>query len=284
MKKFLALIVSIFSLSATAADLYMPIPFSATGTIGPTVPILVNELKLRGWNVDYKLIGSCGPVKETLLNNKKPVATIWGTNWQRDSNSTCYLDIKPNDFAGILFYNSSFICGPRGQLNFKFTPGKTYTIAVNTFSTRDNIDMLHQLAAKLKVNFKIVTYKNSGAINAAFKSNETDLIFVNSGVGIGLEKNGETKCMYTDTREDFKHIKSISDVLGNNFIGELWVSFFVTSKGDLTEEQYSKLRNDLRDIAKSSKELNDYINGRNLFKYEPKLGDEFKFMKQGIKN
>lgn len=283
MKKYIASLSLLFTVAATAQEIYMPIPFAATGTVGPAVPIVAEELKSRGWKIDYKLIGSCGPVKESYTNSKKPVVTVWASNWQKDSSNTCYMNVDDKNFAGIFFYNTYFLCGPKSDLNFNFQSGKTYTVAINQFNTKTDISMLNNLASSLKVDFKLVNYKNSGAVTTAFKSKETDLVYINSGVAIGLMKNNETKCLYTNTKSAYENVLPITNVLKNNVTGETWVGFFLTSQGDLTDKQYSKLKNDVRDIVKNSTELNRYIDSRNLFKYESKLGNEIDFIKSGIK-
>ena len=282
MKKYIVAVSLLFSAAAHSQEIYMPIPFGSSGTIGPAIPIIAEELKSKGWKVAYKLIGSCGPVKESFKDSKTPVVTVWGSNWQKDPANTCYMDINDNTFAGILMYNSSFLCGPKSQVNFKFQPGKTYTVAVNQYNTKTDLAMLNELAEVLKVKFKMVNYKNSGAITTAFKANETDLVYINSGVGIGLMKNNETKCLYTNAKTAYQNIPSIASVLKKNVNGETWVGFFLTNQGDLTSKQYSKLRADIKSVV-NSQAVNQYLDGRNLFKYDAKLGNEIEYIKNGIK-
>lgn len=282
MKQYIIALSLLFGAAAHGQEIYMPIPFGSGGTVGPAIPVIAEELKAKGWKVDYKLIGSCGPAKESFKDSKKPVVTVWASNWQKDPNGTCYMDLNDQAFGGIVFYNSSFLCGPKSQLDFKFQPGKTYTVAVNQYNTKTDTAMLNELADTLKVKFKLVNYKNSGAITTAFKANETDLVYINSGVGIGLMKNNETKCLYTNAKVAYQNIPSIASALKKNVNGETWVGFFLTSQGDLTAKQYSKLKNDIRAIA-NGQGLGQYLDSKNLFKYDAKLGNEIEFIKNGIR-
>lgn len=277
-KIMLASIAIMLSTAVSAQRIYMPIPFGAGGSIGPMIPILAEGLIKKGWTVDYKMIGSCGPVKETFEKSNETVATVWGSNWQTKDN-TCRVNLTPENFVDIIQQNSLYFCGRKGEMDFKLAPGKTYTVAVNTYNNPSEIKNIEAVAKKAGATLKFVTYKNSGAIRTAYEAGEVDVIY--SSIGLAEHSKGNVKCLFTNADTPINGIPNIASMVSTTGKGETFVSFALTNGKGLTAGQTAKLKSDIREIL-NSKEIEDYLKGRHIQRYSANPDQQLKFIQDRL--
>lgn len=262
--------------SAAAQRVYIPSPFGAGGSINPMITIVAEGLTKKGWTVDFKSIGSCGPVKETFEKSNETVIAVWGSNWQAKDN-TCRIDITPENFVDIVQQNSLYFCGRKGEMDFKLTPGKTYTVAVNTYNNPSEIKNMEAVAKKAGATLKFVTYKNSGAIRTAYEANEIDAIY--SSIGLAEHSKGNAKCLFTNADTAVEGIPNIASMVSTTGKGETFISFALTNGKGLTAGQTAKLKADIREIL-NSKEINDYLKSRYIQRLSDSPEKQLKFIEE----
>lgn len=263
---------------ASAQKVYIPSPFGAGGSIGPMITVVAEGLTKKGWTVDLKTIGSCGPVKETFEKSNETVVTVWGTNWQTKDN-TCRVNVTPENFVDIVQQNSLYFCGRKGDMNFKLVPGKTYTVAVNTYNNSSEIANIEAVAKKAGATLKFITYKNSGAIRTAYEANEVDVIY--SSIGLAEHSKGNAKCLFTNADTAIDGIPNIASMVSTTGLSETFVSFVLTNGKGLTAGQTSKLKADIREIL-NSKEINDYLKSRYIQRLSADPKQQLKFIEERI--
>lgn len=264
--------------SAAAQRVNIPSPYAPGGSITPMVDIVADGLSKRGWTVDLKTIGSCGPVKETFEKSNETVVTVWATNWQSKGN-TCLVPVTPENFVDILQQNSLYFCGRKGEMDFKLVPGKTYTVAVNTYNNPSEIKNIEAVAKKAGATLKFVTYKNSGAIRTAYEANEIDAIY--SSIGLAEHSKGNTKCLFTNADTAVDGIPNIASMVSTTGKGETFVSYVLTNGKGLTAGQTAKLKADIREIL-NSKEINDYLKSRYIQRLSDSPEKQLKFIEERL--
>lgn len=272
------IIMSIAVMASTtvlAQKIYMPIPFSAGGSVGAMTPTLVEELTKKGWTVEYKMIGSCGPVKETFEKSTDSVVTVWGSSWQNKGN-TCRIEYTPDNFVDILQQNSLYFCGQKNNLDFKLEAGKTYTVGINTFNSPNEIKSLEAVASKAGVKFKFIVYKNSGAIRTAYEAKEIDTFY--GSIGLAESSKGLVKCLFTNADESIGGIPNIKTLLPNlTHKGESFIATVITNGKGLTSAETARLKSDIRNIL-TQQPLNDFLTGRYLQRYSAEPSEQLKFI------
>lgn len=264
--------------SAAAQRVYIPNPFGAGGSIGPMVTVISEGLTKKGWTVEYKNISSCGPVKETFEKSNETIVTVWGSSWQNKDN-TCRIEYTPQNFVDILQQNSLYFCGRKGEMDFKLVPGKTYTVAVNTYNSPNEVKNIEVVAKKAGATLKFVTYKNSGAIRTAYEANEVDAIY--SSIGLAEHSKGNAKCLFTNADTAIDGIPNIASIVSNSGAGETFISSVLTNGKGLTTEQTAKLKADIREIL-NSKEIADYLKSRYIQRYSASPDQQLKFIEERL--
>jgi hypothetical protein len=278
-KTILALIAMMTSAAVFAQKIYMPIPFSAGGSIGPMVPILAEGLTKKGWTVDYKMIGSCGPVKETFEKSEDTIVTVWGSGWQTKDH-TCRIEYTPSNFVNILQQNSLYFCGPKNDLTFKLVSGKTYTVAVNTYNNTNEIKNIETVAKKFGATLKFVTYKNSGAIRTAYEAKEVDAIY--SSIGLAEHNKGQSKCLFTNAETAIDGIPNIGTLIPNVAgVGETFIVSVLTNNKKLTAAQAVKLKSNIKDIL-DDQPVVEYLKTRYIQRYSANPDQQLKFIQDRL--
>lgn len=280
MIKFSLMIVALLmSISATAQKINMPIPFGAGGSIGPMVPMLAEALTKKGWTVDYKMIGSCGPVKETFEKSEDTVVTVWGSGWQTKDH-TCRIEYTPANFVDILQQNSLYFCGPKNDLRFKLITGKTYTVAVNTYNNPTEIKNIEAVAKKAGATLKFITYKNSGAIRTAYEAKEVDVIY--SSIGLAEHNKGLSKCLFTNADDAIDGITPINKLIPNESgKGETFIATVLTNGKGLNAAELVKLKADIRAIM-NDVTVTDYLKGRYIQRFSSTPAQQLKFIEERL--
>lgn len=244
MKSLLAAALLSFSLGAASAPLTISIPGGPTGEPSSMMPQVATELAKRGWEVDLKFVGNCGPVLEELKSNKL-VVTNWGSTMLVPSH-TCYVELTDQNFVDIVVNNYLYLCGPRDQLDFKIEPGKKYKVAVNQYNSKDALDTVQRLGKELGIDIQFVVYKNSAGIRTGYEAKEVDMIF--SSIGLIEHRNKRTTCFYTNAEEPIDGIPTIREKLNLTKPGEVFIMSTITNGAGLSQEQLSKLKSDIRDV------------------------------------
>jgi len=221
MKKLITTIASMFLVStAMAAEINFYIPFKAGGGGAHFGQIIKEGLEKNGHTVDFKAINNCALVRETFLNSKTPMLTVWLTDFNRDANSPCALPVNEQDFVNTLYYSPKFLCTRDKTVDAK----KSYRVAINQ---EDDARVVGQeLTKSLKAQFRAINYANSGEVKTAYLNKEVDAVY--NSHGRQLEKEGHATCVASNYHETFNGVPSLSStdlknqqvimyILGRNF-------------------------------------------------------------------
>lgn len=177
---------------ANGKEIFMPIGGKTAGKTASMSTLIADGLKARGYRVDYRLIGNCGPVKEMLEKGTgKTLVTLWSNDWQ--AGDTCNIPVQERQFVGTVWTNPYSLCTRNGSAPWQWQAGKTYKVATNPVDGHAKV--LDPLSKLLGVKLEQIQYKNSGAIMKAFKSGEVDVVY--AAIGPELTREKAATCQYT---------------------------------------------------------------------------------------
>ena len=270
--------IMVASSAALAQKIYAPLPFTTSGTAAPTMTVLVDELKTRGWDVDFKVLNTCGPVKEILENSKTPVLTFWNNNWNSSPQNTCFYDVDENKFIDILRTSWKYLCGPKDNPGFALEKGKTYRVGIVSYNVEVAEKMLTAVADKNEVTFRFVKYESSGRLRTAYESNEVEILYNFSGRKYFNEDNAA--CFYNNSPESIDGIPSIYTEIEKNTPYDVYNLFAITNGVGLTDDRLSKLKSDIREIVKNNETLNRNLKSSYTDRFEGSIEEQLKFVNE----
>jgi hypothetical protein len=249
-KLLLSLTFATFAAFSTASnaleksfEMYAGSSAGGLNTIFQTV--LVEELTKRGWNIDFKVIGNCGQVMTLLDSTDAPVASGWGNSWNIEGN-LCNRPPNAETFIETLLDSPRLVCGPLDTPDFAFVPGKKYVIGTNTDQGHEII--LGALAEKLGVEFKVVPYKNSGAIVKAIASKEIQAWYTTRGL---TEHNaGTQKCLYGTLAAPAFGITPLNELFDTNTVYSSFTGYLIVND-KFSPELKAALQKDATEIVTS---------------------------------
>lgn len=195
------------------------------GGLGAALQTIVSQgLEAKGWDVDFKVVGNCGQVKEMLNSSKDNVIAGWGSDWNSNDTNTCFIPLTEQNFVNTLIVLPRLVCGPYNEPNFEMVKGNTYKIGVN--AGQNHQVLLADLGKKIGVNFEVIEYKNSGFIKRAMKGKEIDMWYANSG----LSNHGKTqRCFYSTAPVPPKDIKLLDTVLSTPNVYTSFLGYLITN-------------------------------------------------------
>jgi len=186
--------------------------------------VLAEELGKRDWDVDFKVIGNCGQVMDLLDNTDQVVAAGWGNSWNLDGNK-CNRPPNTDTFIETLLDSPRLVCGPIGDTDFNFVSGEKYVIGVNRDQGHEVI--LAALGEELGVTFKVVPYKNSGAIIKAMASKEIDVWYTTRGL---TDHNaGKQKCIYGTMSAPAFGITPLAELFDTNTVYASFTAYLIVN-------------------------------------------------------
>lgn len=247
MKKFLAACLAAVAVSVSAGD--RDVAFYVghkNGGLGATFQtVLSEELIKRGWNVDFKIIGNCGQVKNLMETSDKPILTGWSGDWNASEKNVCFLPPTKDNFVATFIVTPRLLCGPTGDNNFILEKGRNYRIGVN--QGQNHAVLLEALGKKLGVTFKVVEYQNSGHIKRAVQAQEIDAWYTTAGLREHINKT--QRCLYGTLHEPVSGIVPLNTLIDTKNAFSSFVGFYMTN------EKFDKtVRNNLVN------EINEIIN------------------------
>lgn len=277
MKSFIATLVLLASMSPVMAQkIQAPLPFGTGGTAAPAMIVIVDELKNKGWDVDFNVLRTCGPVKQIFESETEPVLTFWNDLWNDNKENTCYLDLKQENFVDVVRTTWKYLCGPKGESDYQLESGKTYRLGTTGYGIDITKNLLNNLADRLGVTFRYIPYESSGRLRTAYEAGEFDLIYNFSGRKYHNEDN--TKCFYNNSQETIDGIPSIFTEIDLILPLDVYNLFIVVNGRGLTDEQQDKLKSDLRNIVENNEILNDNLKRTYADRYKGTPEEQFRFV------
>lgn len=193
------------------------------------------ELIKKGWNVNFKIIGNCGQVKNLFETSNEPILAGWGADWNNVSTNVCYNPPKKNEFVTTFIISPRLLCGPYDDLNFSLIKGKKYRIGVN--QGQNHHILLNDLGKKLDIEFKVIEYKNSGFIKRAMQAKEIDAWYATTG--LVNHENKKQKCIYGTFEKDYSNIVPLKKLLPTENVFSSFIGYLIVNKnvqGDLKKQ------------------------------------------------
>lgn len=278
MKNFIATLALLVSSTVMAQKIYAPLPFSTSGTAAPTMTILVDELKKKGWDIDFKILNTCGPVKEILETGNTPILTFWSNYWNDSPQNTCFYDVDERKFIDVLRTSWKYLCGPKNNPNFNLESGRTYRVGIVAY----NVDVvernLESLAEKLGVNFRFVKYESSGRLRTAYEAGEVEILYNFSGRKYFNED--DARCFFNNSPETVDGIPSIFTEIEKDTPYDVYNMFAITNAVGLSDEQLEKLKSDVREIAETNETLNANLKASYMDRFEGSISEQLKFVNE----
>lgn len=262
MKTFTTFIASLMlivtSSVAVAADKSVNIYVShkSGGGMATHQQVVADGLTSLGWDVNLTILGNCGAGKEKLVDDELNLIG-YAASWLTNADHTCFTDVNNANFAGVIYSQYYYLCGPNGDLDFSFEQNKKYKMGVNKGSV--DRPMLQELANKLNVEFAFIEYKNSGAIRQAFAAKEIDLTY--SSNGPKFIKNNQAKCLYTSDPAPTADVTPLVDVVDNKLSKRNYMGIFLVNNKQ--NQNYTQLENDLETV-KASDEYQQLLKTRGV--------------------
>jgi hypothetical protein len=208
--------------------------------------IVSQELVKKGWNVDFKVIGNCGSVKDLLETSDKPILAGWSPDWNSNKDNVCFNPPTKDNFIKTFMISPRLLCGPYDDFNFKIVKGNTYRIGVNQGQNHDVL--LNDLGKRLGVTFKVIEYKNSGFIKRAMQAKEIDAWYTTAG--LPQHENKTQKCVYGTIDNTYLGIKPLKSILPTDNVYTSFVGFLLVNK-NVTGDLKVELKKDILSIVTS---------------------------------
>lgn len=254
MKRFISAFLISLSIGSTAVaggkEIFMPIGGKTSGKTASMSTLIADGLKARGYTVDYRLIGNCGPIKEMLdKGTDKTIVTLWSNDWQ--AGKTCQVPVQEKQFVGTVWTNPYSLCTRNSDKPWKWEAGKTYKVATNPVDGHAKV--LTPLGQHLGVKLEQVQYKNSGAIMKAFKSGEVDVVY--AAIGPELTREKAATCHFTTADSKFLGAEPLFPFFKGQIINAkaAFVSWVLVDSR-LNDADTQQLYKDIREIL-SGKEI-----------------------------
>jgi len=208
--------------------------------------IIQQELKNKGWKVDFKVIGNCGNVINLMETSDKPILAGWGPDWNTSVDNVCYNPPTKKNFMRTFINTPRLLCGPYDDLAFDLVPGQRYRVGVNQGQNHDVF--LESLGEKLNVNFKVIEYKNSGFIKRAMQAKEIDAWYTTAGLPQHAAKT--QKCLYGTIAKEWQGVVPLKTLISTVNVNTSWIGFLLVND-KVDGELKTMLKNDLEAIITS---------------------------------
>lgn len=250
MKKYIVSLLMVLSTTAVLADNKKPfsfyVPQNNGGVAATFQTVLVEELRQRGWRIDFKIIGNCGQVKHTLDTTNKPMLSGWSGQWNGSANNVCYNFPTDKNFVGTFVVTPRLLCGPRG-VEFKLEEGQTYRVGVN--QGQHHGLLLNALGKQIGVNFTTIEYTNSATIRRAMQGKEIDAWFTTAGLNDHVA--GTRQCVLGTFDKTTAGIVPLNTILETTNVNSSFVGYLITNNkfDPVTRQQLIK---DINETIKSS--------------------------------
>jgi hypothetical protein len=254
MKKIIATLAFLISSTAFATEIKFYIPFKAGGGGAHFGQLIKDGLEKNSYKVDFKSINNCALVKDTFVNSKDPMVTIWLTDFNRDATTPCFLPLERRDFVNILYYSPKFLCVRDSKLDSK----KSYRVAIN--KEDDARVVSEELSRTLKTKIQAIAYTNSGEVKTAYLNKEVDGVF--NSHGRQLEKEGHSTCLASNYHESINGVPSLSALDSKNILKNHQVIMYVLAR-NFDDASRAKLVAQVQAIIDSD-EYQKQINARML--------------------
>jgi len=187
--------------------------------------IIQQELKNKGWKVDYKVIGNCGKVINLMETSDKAILAGWGPDWNTSVDNVCYNPPTKKNFMRTFINTPRLLCGPYDDLAFDLVPGQRYRVGVNQGQNHDVF--LNSLGEKLDVNFKVIEYKNSGFIKRAMQAKEIDAWYTTAGLPQHAAKT--QKCLYGTIAKEWQGVVPLKTLISTVNVNTSWIGFLLVN-------------------------------------------------------
>ena len=234
-----------------------------------TMQTMISEALLeRGWNINFKVIGNCGQVKNLMETGDEPVLAGWGPDWNSDPANKCYIKPTSTNFVDTYSVNPRFLCGTADTPDFAWQAGKTYKIGVNAGQFHG--PAMQEAADKLGVKFTVIEYKNSGAIKKAMAGKEIDVWFTNAGYPNHVA--GTQKCFYSTLTTDILDIKPLSTLISNERAFATYTGFLLINDKFSTADK-KQLITDVQTVV-DSKDYREKIGTRGVLMDDLSIEDQ----------
>ena len=196
MKKLLITMILTLAFVAKASALDLIVPASAGGTYHKFAAIIADDLKAQGYEVNLIVSGNC-VIGKKQWNDSKSALMI--NSEATNAVTKCNVTITKENFAHNIF-----------------TAG--WVIVAKTKSLGDKMGVVSYMKNTVKdLDVKLVPYKNTTEIKAAFLAGEIDSGFLTTGRASEIQNKFELVNTQSDDKGQFESWKN-NDLTLNYYI------------------------------------------------------------------
>ena len=241
MKKIITTLFVTFAFVTKAVALDLIVPASAGGTYHKFASIIADDLKAQGHEVNLVVSGNCVIGKKQWNDSE---SAIMINSEATNAVSKCNVPITKKNYAHNIF-----------------TAGWVIVSRTNTLGERMGVVSYMKNTVK-DLDVKIVPYKNTTAIKAAFLAGEIDSGFLTTGRASEIESKVELVNTQSEDKGEFGSWK-------NN---DLTLNYYLMSKNVDAE---------IIDLIKSNKTLKAIATKKNMMPVTyDKLNKQVKYLKR----
>jgi hypothetical protein len=183
-----------------------------------------------------------------------------------------------NELVAIIHTTAAYLCTNKNISSKNFLE-KEYTIGYDAEPTRQLF--LKNFLNHIKIQHKLIPYKNTAATDIALSSGEIDFILTTRGAKLMQDK--KATCIYNTGDKEVFGVPAIVNVhpqLENNKlpIGMYWVF------KNLNKSQLAKLQRDIQDVKENYKPFLEFMDTMNFNIMSGTIPQQILFLKDLDKN
>jgi hypothetical protein len=248
-----------FAQTAKTVEIKLHSPFSTTGNYSKIIQHLENGLKEKGWKLNIFTTGNLILSKDTYQKTTEPFILVWALETNVAKNDVQYLPTpSENELISIIHTTASYICTNKNISNKNFLE-KEYTIGHDAEPNKKIF--LDNFIDHIKIKHKLITYKNTAALDIALASGEVDFILTTNGAK--LMQSNKASCIYNTSDKAVLGVPAIGNVHPQAKNTKLPIGMFWVAK-NLNKSELAKLQRDIQDVKENYKPFLEFMDTMNF--------------------
>ncbi len=278
-KNFLLLILFFISNSINlvqAQTVNFHLPFSQTGTYQAISKLVNAGLEEKGWKFDVKITKNLVLSKQAYETSKEPFILAWSELSGTAKNEPSYLppaDVK--NFIGFTHFGAFYICTTKDIVADDLNK-KKFKIGIPS-STPAEVQFVKKFIKQTKTEHTAVYYENSTELATGLFSGEIDLAV--SSLGPRWVANNQARCLLNTGKENLHGSVTMLSAFPDFSMNEFKTNLYYIGK-NFTDDQLTRLRNDLNFVKANYKPYLDYIKNAQLDSYTDSLDNQLLYLKK----
>jgi len=234
------------------------------------------EIKLHS---HFSTTGNLMLSKDTYQKTTDPFILVWSIENNVAKNDVQYLPTpSDNELVAMIHTTPSYLCTNKNISNKNFHE-KEYTIGHEAEYNKKIF--LNNFLDHIKVKHKLITYKNTAALDIALASGEVDFILTTRGAQ--LMQSNKAICIYNTGDKEVLGVPAIANVYPQAKNNKLFVGMYWVAK-NLNKSELVKLQRDIQDVKENYKPFLEFMDTMNFNNMISTIPQQILFLKEADKN